>query len=205
MNVAPRKTTRKVAQAWVELISEDPEAVSAGWVARGRLDAGRGLERLRRVRLLELTGPLPGRDRLEALLHGSTQFYNPHKERCTLRLSGQDAAPLADGERAVLVFEKDGVRRPSAERWWRHETGDEVEVAEGTVWALSYDANESPEAIEDLVRLQGRGHGLLSNPHSQDYRIAKERVPLPWLTEASHGDVAGRPRSKTARPSRRKR
>jgi hypothetical protein len=205
MNVAPRKPSRKVAQAWVELISEDPEALSALEVARRRLDAGRGLERLRRVRLLELTGPLPARDRVEALLHGSTQFYNPHKERCTVRLTGQDPAPLADGERAVLVFEKDGVRRPAAERWWRHETGDAVEVAEGTVWALTYDMNATPEAIEDLARVQGRGHGLLSNPHSQDYRIAKERVPLPWLTEAGLGEAAGPTRSKGARPSRRKR
>ena len=204
--MATRKPSRKVAQAWVELISEDPEALSALDVARRRLDAGRALGRLRRVRLLELTGSLPPRDRLEALLHGSTQFYNPHKERCTVRLTGQDPAPLAAGEHAVLVFEKGGTRRPAAERWWRHETGDTVEVAEGTVWALTLDAEEvSPDAIEDLSQVRGRRHGLLSNPHSQDYRVAEDRVPIPWLTNVGPTDAGGRAGSRPAKPTRRKR
>jgi hypothetical protein len=204
--MASRKPSRKTAQAWVELISEDPEALSALEVARSRLDAGHGLERLRRVRLVELTGPLPPRERLEALLHGSTQFYNPHKERCTVRLTGQDPPPLATGERAVLVFEREGIRRPAAERWWRHETGEVVEVAEGTVWALTFEGSDaSAGAIEDLSRVRGRRHGLLSNPHSQDYRVAEEQVPIPWLTEAGPAEAGSRARSKPAKPTRRKR
>jgi hypothetical protein len=204
--MASRKPSRKVAQAWVELISEDPEALSALEVARRRLDAGRGVGRLRRVRLLELTGPLPPRERLEGLLHGSTQFYNPHKERCTVRLSGQDPPPLAAGEHAVLVFERDGIRRPAAERWWRHETGDTVEVAEGTVWALTLETKEqSPDVIEDLSQVRGRRHGLLSNPHSQDYRVAEDRVPIPWLTDAGPTGAATRARSTPAKPTRRRR
>lgn len=203
--MASRKPSRKVAQAWVELISEDPEALSALEVARRRLDAGHGLARLRRVRLLELIGPLPPRERLEALLHGSTQFYNPHKERCTVRLTRQDPAPLVDGEHAVLVVERDGARRPAAERWWRHETGDTVEVAEGTVWALTLEpGSESPDAIEDLSQVRGRSHGLLSNPHSQDYRVAEDRVPIPWLTGTGSAEAAARARSRP-KPTGRKR
>ena len=51
---------RGAAQAWIELAGSDPEAWSALSVARARLPAARGLESLRRWRLVELGGSLPG-------------------------------------------------------------------------------------------------------------------------------------------------
>src|SRR5262245_52622362 len=72
-------------QAFVELLAEDPEAVSARAIARERLAAGRRLKSLRRLRVFELAGALPARAECEALLHRSTRFFNPAKERCTVR------------------------------------------------------------------------------------------------------------------------
>ena len=202
--MAARRETRKTAQAWIDLISEDPEALSAFEVARTRMTAGRHLQRLRRIRIIELTGKLPTRARLEGLLHGSTQFYNPHKERCVVRLATTDVAPLAAGERAVLVIERDAERRPAAERWWRHETGEAVEVREGTAWALTFaSSDDAGDAIEDLTLVRGRRQGLLCNPHSQECRVAGERVPLPWL-DAPLVEKPKPARRKTATASRSK-
>jgi hypothetical protein len=187
MTMGARKETRKVAQAWIELRSEDPEAASALDVAQRQLTAGQHLRHLRRIRLVELRGRLPARERLEALLHGSTQFYNPHKERCVIRLAEAEAPPLAAGERAVLVVEREGSRRAAAERWWHHETGEQVDVHEGVA---SQDA-------EDLALVRGRRHGLLCNPHSQWARWAEGSVPLPWI----EGETSATPPS---RPTRRR-
>jgi hypothetical protein len=181
--MATRRGATKVAQAWIELVSDDPEAVSALAVARAHLPAGRNLSGLRRMRVFEIRGPLPARERLEALLHRSTQFYNPHKERCALRVSATEAAPLRPGEHAVLVVDRDEARRAAAERWWLHETGTAVEVREGTAWALAFDG-DGAGAVEDLALVRGRRHGLLCNPHSQDCRVAGASVPVPWLSEA---------------------
>jgi len=177
--MAERKRAIRSAQAWVELLSDDPEAVSALAVARAHLPAGRALTGLRRMRLLELAGPLPPRRDLEALLHRSIQFYNPHQERCTVRLARADPAPLMPGERAVLVYERGGERRAAAERWWRHETGTQVEVREGVAWALSLEDGD-PE-LEDLALVRGRRHGLLCNPHSQECRFPAGEIPLDWM------------------------
>jgi len=201
-----RKESRKVAQAWIELVSTDPEAYSALEIARSQLAAGKRLTRMRRLRVVELEGKLPARERLEALLHGSTQFYNPHKERCTVRLASDEPAPLRPGERAVLVFERGGARRGAAERWWLHETGEPVNVREGTAWAVSFEEGVEGEALEDLTLVRGRRHGLLCNPHSQEYRLAAADVPLPWI-DADDGVVleAKPARRKPAGPARSKR
>jgi hypothetical protein len=205
--MGPVRTPRSTAQAWIELVSADPEALSALDVARDQLAAARHLKGLRRIRLVELAGTIPARDRLEALLHGSTQFYNPHKERCAVRLGKEEAAPLRAGERAVLVFERGGARLPAAERWWKHETGEEVEVREGTVWVLSFDETRTTaEEVEDLALVRGRRHGLLCNPHSQDFRVAGESVPLPWLDRNDAPGVPSRStRRRSAGPARSKR
>ena len=187
--MAIRRGADKVAQAWIELRSDDPEAVSALAVARAHLPAGRSLRGLRRLRLVELRGRLPARERLESLLHRSTQFYNPHKERCAVRMASADPPPLRAGERAVVVVDRGGARRGAAERWWLHETGVAVEVREGTAWALSFDG-DGAEQVEDLALVRGRRHGLLCNPHSQDCHVAGESVPLPWLGEAEVPPVA---------------
>ena len=171
------------AQAWIELRAEDPEAVSALGVARARLPEGRRLAGLRRVRLFELRGPLPEPGGLEDLLHRSTWFYNPHKERCTVRRTAREAAPTAPGEQAVLVVERDGARRPAAERWWLHETGQAIEVREGVAWLLRFEAGEDAAArAAQLALLTGRGRGLLCNPNAQDHALAaSETIPLPWI------------------------
>jgi hypothetical protein len=176
----------RVAQAWVELNTSDPEAVSALRVARTHLIAGRRLTALRRLRLIELSGRLPDRAALEELLHRSTQFYNPHKERCSVRLGHEDAAPVPEGAAVVLVCERGSERRPAAERWWLHETGDALEVREGVAWVLSFEPGApAAELAVELTTLHDRRHGLLANPHSQDAAVSGAVVPLPWIRDAA--------------------
>ena len=55
-------------QAWIELRSDDPEAVSALAVARARVGGGQALLGLRRLRLFELSGTLPATAEIEDLL-----------------------------------------------------------------------------------------------------------------------------------------
>jgi hypothetical protein len=194
---APRSVPQapRSVQAWIELVAADPEAVSALGVARAHLPAARRLTNLRRVRLIELTGPLPPVADVERLLHRSSQFYNPHKERCVVRAAPGDRPPLASGEHAVLVTERGGERHESAERWWRHETGAAVEVREGVAWILSFDVpeRETRAAIEALTVVQDRRTGLLCNPHAQNHAIAGATIPLPWIPGASPAkNAAGR-------------
>jgi len=180
--MARKRSAPRTAQAWIELKADDPEAMSALAVARGRLAAGAALEGLRRMRLFELRGALPARGALEDLLHRSTQFYNPAKEHCSVRLEPRDPCPLGADEVAVLVFERGGERRTPAERWWQHETGQGAEVREGVAWALRLGPRaKAEEAARDLALLRDRGHGLLCNPHWQEARIAVGEVPLPWI------------------------
>jgi hypothetical protein len=176
---------RQTSQAWIELVADDPEAVSAFTVARRRLAAAGRLTTLRRFRLFELSGELPARGAQEEMLHRSTQFYNPIKERCTVRARPHDPLPLAAGERLVLVSEREGERRPAAERWWRHETGVPIEVREAIVWALGFEPGSDGVAeTRELARVMDRRHGLFCNPHSQDARLAAGEPPLPWMSAA---------------------
>jgi hypothetical protein len=180
------------AQVWVELKGDDPEADSALAVARTRLAAGRALRSLKRLRLIELDGPLPRRDALNALLDRSTRFYNPHKESCTLRLEPDEPAPVPPGGSAALVTERGGERREAAERWWLHETGERIAVREGVVWAMEFEpGTAAARAAGELVWLRDREHGLLCNPHSQDGRVADGRPPLPWLKARTGAVRAG--------------
>jgi hypothetical protein len=176
-----------LAQAFVELRAEDPEAVSAFEVARDRLQAGARLRSLRRVRVFELSGNLPERDELQALLHRSTRFYNPSKERCTLRVRKDEPAPFRADESLVLVVDRGLERRPAAERWWRHETGAKVEVREGLAWALGFEPGaDAARETASLAAVEDRATGLLSNPHFQDWRPGKGAAPpWPWMAETA--------------------
>ncbi len=200
-----RRTAMRVAQAWVSLTSDDPEAVSALAVARSRLAAGHELVGLRRLRLIELRGTLPNRPRLERLLHGSIQFYNPHKERCVVRTAARDAGPAVAGQHVVVVTERDGERRPAAERWWLHETGSRIEVREGVAWLVEFAPGATP-ALDDLITVRDRHHGLLCNPRSQEARIASGRIPLPWISPPPEprddSEVAGQRLSPVTEESR---
>jgi hypothetical protein len=179
MSAGPRQLT----QAYVELLAEDPEAVSALTIARGRLAAGRRLRSLRRVRVFEISGALPVRGEMQELLHRSTRFYNPAKERCTVRAAEREPAPFAGDEALVLVLDRGLERRPGGERWWKHETGEKVEVREGTVWALAFEPGEDAATrAGELVELKDRRHGLFANPHCQDWRPGEgSSPPWPWL------------------------
>jgi hypothetical protein len=178
-----------VAQAWIEPLADDPEAWSAETVARTRLAAGRTLIRLRRVRLIELTGALPRAAEIAELLHRSTQFYNPHKERAHLRTAARDRV-LEPREHAVLVSERGGERRPAAERWWTRETGQAIEVREGVAWLLTFaEGTDGRAAAADLATLRDRRRGLLGNPISQEIRVAEGNPPLPWLAPVAAGKV----------------
>jgi hypothetical protein len=184
--MAARRKAKRVVQAWIELLADDPEAMSALSVARAQLSGGVSLEHLRRVRLFELHGPLPSRREMESLLHGSIQFYNPHKERCVIRESAEDPAPVALDERVVLVWERGGERRTGAERWWLHETGKRIEVREGTAWIARFapEARSAPP-LDGLLGLLDRQHGLLCNPHSQECQVAQSEAPIPWWNAAT--------------------
>lgn len=183
----------RLAQVWVRLRADDPEAVSALAVARG-MDGGRDAPvSVRRFRLMELRGALPPRAELEALLARSIQFYNPQKEAAALRLGTEEAAPLEAGERAVLVIERGGARRRAAERWWAAVTGGKVEVREGVVWALAFaPGTGAARAAARLAVLRDRRRGLFCNPHAEEHRLAGAAVPLPWLTRARGGPGAER-------------
>ncbi len=184
------------AQAWIELSTHDAEAMSALAVARARLGEGRGLASLRRLRLFELRGPLPARADIEGLLHRSTWFYNPHKERCTLRTAAREPVPAVAGEQAVLVVERGGERCTAAERWWLHETGQAVEVRAGLAWLLRFEPGEdAPARAAELAVVSGRSRGLLCNPNAQDHALAPAaRVPLPWI--GSEGERPGGSRAR---------
>ena len=185
---ASRKTdTSKLragfVQAWVELRADDPEAVSALAVARARLPEGQGLSGLRRLRVFELSGPLPGGPAVAELLHRSTWFYNPHKERCMVRAEARGPTPALGGDQAVLVVERGGERRPAAERWWFHETGQRIEVREAVAWLLRYAPGQDARArAAELAVLQDRHRGLLCHPAAQAHALAAaDEIPLPWI------------------------
>lgn len=184
----------KPVQAWVELKADDPEALSTLDVARTHLPSGKDLESVRRLRLFELNGKLPGSEELADLLHRSTQFYNPHKEKCTVRAEAGDAAPIALDEWVVLVVERGGDRRGAAERWWHHETGQRIEVREGVAWALGF-RRAGEAAARGMIELKDRAHGLLCNPHSQDCVVAHGVIPLPMWSAVAR---APEPRGETA-------
>jgi hypothetical protein len=181
------------AQVWIELRSADPAAVSAFDVAHTRLAAGRRLQSLRRLRLIELAGDLPDPGALEALLHRSSRFYNPHKEHAAVRTRESDPAPRATDAVALLVVERGEDRSAASERWWRHETGAMVEVREAVVWMLSFEPGEDAAArSRELAALEDRGRGLFANPASQDWTLTAEVPPLAWIesTVAAAGEPA---------------
>lgn len=183
---------KKVSQAWIELLADDPEALSALAVARERISAARHLIGLRRLRVLELSGALPDRDEQETLLHRSIQFYNPNKERCTLRLDPDEPAPLRAGEQVALVTERGGERRTAAERWWRLVTNHAVEVREGTAWAMMFEKGHDAAALaREIVVLRDRRHGLLCNPISQEARFVETEVPIPFMKKPGRTKSGG--------------
>ena len=186
--------TKSVMQAWIELRSEDAEASSALAVSRMRLEAARALVSLRRVRMFELSGVLPEPSEVAALLHRSTRFYNPAKERCTVRATPDDRAPFKAEETLVLVVDRGLDRRTAAERWWKHETGARVEVREGLVWALGFEPGvDVAELTIALATVKDRSHGLLSNPHFQDASTAQGALPpWPWIKARPRARKGGR-------------
>ena len=172
------------AQAYVELRTEDPEATSALAVARDRLSAGRDLVGLRRFRLFEIAGAAIDHATLALRLHGSTQFYNPVRERCVVRTDSSEPVPAGDDEALVLVFERDGERRAAAERWWRHDGGQRVEIREGVVWALRFaPGTDATARAGELAVTEGRARGLFANVNAEEYRVCAGSVPpLDWMT-----------------------
>lgn len=157
-----------VAHAWVALRAEDPEAASAYGVARDRLPAAASLRGLRRYRVFELRGALPATPELEDLLHRSTQFYNPSKERCAVRREDGAPSPVGADEAVVLVVERGGDRRAAAERWWRHETGAKLEVREGVAWVLRFEPGaDAARLAAEMATARDRESGLFCNPHAQ--------------------------------------
>jgi hypothetical protein len=191
MRALPAGDATRTAQAWVALSAVDPQAASALTVARRALAAGRGLAGLRRWRLFELRGPLPDRPRLEEMLHRSIRFYNPNKERCVVRLGADEPAPLSGSERAVLVVDRGAARRPAAERWWLHESGERIEVREAVAWGLRFDPGvDAATAAAELTILRGTDSGLFCNLQAQDHRQSGADVPLPWITRGHR--TAGR-------------
>lgn len=171
-----------VVQAWIDVGPDDPQAFSAFAIARTRLAGGGALAALERRRLIEVRGSAARGEDFAQRLHASTQFYNPHKERCTLRSDAAALAPVPRDARLALVWERGGERRPAAERWWREEAGETVEVREGMVWVMRFHEGASPEtAADELARVRDARHGVLAHPWSQELRLAGTTPPLPWI------------------------
>lgn len=190
--------SERVAQAWIALRAEDPEAASAFAVARERLAAAGALRGLRRYRVFELRGALPGPAALEDLLHRSTQFYNPSKERCTVRGDEAAPSPAGAGEAVVLVAERGGDRRAAAERWWRHETGEKLEVREGVAWVLDFGPGSDAAALAaELATARDRSTGLFCNPHAQAAEVAAGAPPLARWPGARRARGSAGPRGGT--------
>jgi hypothetical protein len=174
--------TDAVMQAWIELRTDDPAAVSALAVARAGFVASSAPEELRRARLVEICGSAKSRAEVEALLHASTQVYNPHKERCTVRAGAAAPLPGPAGAEYVVVWDRDGERRPAVERWWRHETAEEIEVREAVVWMVRFAPGvEAAPAARELAQLRDARHGLLCNPWSQSMRVGAARAAGAWI------------------------
>ena len=193
MLAPPPAKTRRTAQAWIESIADDPEAVSAFAVARRTLEAGAALAGLRRMRLIEIEGALPDGESLAARLHDSTRFYNPNKERCHLRVTEADPPPLVAGEAAALVFDRDGEERVASERWWKRVGGTAAKVREGTAWIVSAGPGHSArDVLAQLLEVRDARHGLLCNPNAQEFRGPVTEVPLRWFASRT---ASGRKRS----------
>lgn len=188
-------TKAEVAHAWVALRAEDPEASSAFGIARERLEAAGRLRELRRFRVFELRGALPEGPELANLLHRSTQFYNPSKERCIVRRAGDAPSPVDAGEAVALVVERGGDRRTAAERWWRHETGARIEVREGVAWVMRFEPGADAAALaNELAVAKDRRTGLFCNPHAQAADVVTGPPPLERWPGARRG-ATGRGRS----------
>lgn len=184
---------KAVAHAWVALKAEDPEAASAGAVARANLAAAKGLRSLRRYRVFELRGALPDPAEIEDLLHRSTRFYNPSKETCRVRLDDAAPSPVGPGEAVALVVERGGDRRPAAERWWRHEAGGRIEVREGTAWVMGFEPGADAGALAaELATARDRAHGLFCNPHAQEVDVVTGPPPLDHWPGARRKRAPGR-------------
>lgn len=193
MLAPPPVKTRGTAQAWIESIADDPEAVSAFAVARRTLEAGAALAGLRRLRLIEIEGVLPDAGPLAARLHDSTRFYNPNKEHCHLRVAETDPAPFSAGEAAALVFDRDGERRVASERWWKRVTGTSAKVREGTAWIVSAAPGHSAvDVLSALLEVRDARHGLFCNPNAQEFRGPVTVAPLRWFALRA---ASGRKRS----------
>lgn len=183
---------RSVAQAWVSLRSEDPETESAFAVARERLGAAASLRGLRRFRVFELRGALPDAAGVAELLHRSTQFYNPAKERCIVRREASGPPPVGPDEAVALVAERKGDRRSAAERWWRHATGGRIEVREGVAWVMRFEPGTDAAALAaELAVTRDREHGLFCNPHAQAAEVVLGPPPLDRWPGARRAREAG--------------
>ena len=86
------------------------------------------------------------------------------------------------GELAIRVVDRDGDRRPAAERWWAHQTGEPIEVREAVVWLVAFDDGVDAQAeAEALTLVRGRRAGLFCNPHAQEAALVRGPVPLAWI------------------------
>jgi len=89
------------------------------------------------------------------------------------------------GETLVLVLERGGERREGAERWWRHETGERVEVREAVVWALRFDpGGDAVARAADLAVTHDRAHGLFANPQ---FIVRTQTFSMPFLAIVAAG------------------
>ena len=74
----------------------------------------------------------------------------------------------------------------ASERWWKRVTGGSVKVREGTAWiATAAPGHSAEEVLGELLQVRDARHGLLVNPHAQEFRPPASGIPLRWFQSRS--------------------
>jgi hypothetical protein len=90
----------------------------------------------------------------------------------------------------VLVWERGGARRPAAERWWRHETGETVAVCEGVVWALRFAVGtDAAERCASWRRHAISGTDSSRTGSRRNIGVQDQAPPLAWIVGESEQHI----------------